>query len=178
MSTQFVKNISISNWIPYVSVAFFQSLKQNFIAYRSSKVSSRPDCIFEIHQLRQLGFSRLYSNCCRMCSFEPEIIKNDLSSYQMYSNNIVNFQESMTILNASTKKSGNIYIYIIIIIMSCCQHGYPWPSLATSPYRSSPLAGLQGYIPYPYIAAVCMFELVVLLLLGHMRGPLEYVRFV
>ena len=37
--------------IPYVSVAsFFPSLKQNFIAYRSSKVSSRPDCIFEIHQ--------------------------------------------------------------------------------------------------------------------------------
>ena len=32
--------------IPYVSVAFFPSLKQNFIAYRSSKVS---DCIFEIH---------------------------------------------------------------------------------------------------------------------------------
>ena len=24
---------------------------QNFIAYRSSKVSSRPGCIFEIHQL-------------------------------------------------------------------------------------------------------------------------------
>ena len=38
--------------IPYVSVAFFPSLKHNFIAYRSSKVSSsRPDCIFEIHQL-------------------------------------------------------------------------------------------------------------------------------
>ena len=35
--------------IPYVSVAFFPSLKQNFIAYRSFKVSSRPDCIFEIH---------------------------------------------------------------------------------------------------------------------------------
>ena len=33
---------------------FFQSLKQNFIAYRSSKVSSRPDCIFEIHQLWHL----------------------------------------------------------------------------------------------------------------------------
>ena len=42
--------------IPYVSVAsFFPSLKQNFIAYRSSKVSSRPDCIFEIHQLWQSG---------------------------------------------------------------------------------------------------------------------------
>ena len=37
--------------IPYVSVAFFSSLKYNFIAYRSSKVSSCPDCIFEIHQL-------------------------------------------------------------------------------------------------------------------------------
>ena len=38
--------------IPYVSVAFFPSLKQNFIAYRPS---SRPDCIFEIHQLWQSG---------------------------------------------------------------------------------------------------------------------------
>ena len=41
--------------IPYVSVTFFPSLKQNFIAYRSSKVS---DCIFEIPQLWQSGFSR------------------------------------------------------------------------------------------------------------------------
>ena len=29
-------------------------------------------------------------------------------------------------------------IVIIIIIISCWQHGYPWPSLATPPYRSSP----------------------------------------
>ena len=61
---------------------------------------------------------------------------------------------------------------IIIIIMSCRQHGYPWPSLATSPYHSSLLVGLQGNIPSPHIAAVCMFELVVLLLLGHMRGSI------
>ena len=39
--------------IPYVSVVFFPSLKESFIAYRSSKVSSRPDWIFEIHQLWQ-----------------------------------------------------------------------------------------------------------------------------
>ena len=38
--------------IPYVSVAFFPSLKHNFIAYRSSKVS---DCIFEIHKLALVG---------------------------------------------------------------------------------------------------------------------------
>ena len=59
-----------------------------------------------------------------------------------------------------------------LIILSCHEHRYPWPSLATSPYRSSPLAGLQGYIPYPHIAAECMFGLVVLLLPGHMRGSI------
>ena len=85
---------------PYVSGAFFPSLKQNFIAYRSSKVS---DCIFEIYQLWQSGFSRVYSNSCSSCSFEVEIIKIGQSSNKMYSNNIVNFQESTTILNGHTK---------------------------------------------------------------------------
>ena len=66
----------------------------------------------------------------------------------------------------------NIQCSLIIIIMSCCRHGYPWPSLATSPYRSSPLIGLQGHIPYPHIAAECMFELVILLLPGHMWGSI------
>ena len=61
-------------------------------------------------------------------------------------------------------------IIIIIIIMSRRQHGYPWPSLATSPYHSSPPAGLQGYILCPHIVAVCKFVLVVLLLHIHMWG--------
>ena len=77
----------------------FPSLKQNFIAYRSSKVSSRPDCIFEIPKLWQSGFSRVYSNCCCSYSFEPEIIKIGQSSHKMYSKNI---------LNACIKKSGNL----------------------------------------------------------------------
>ena len=104
--------------IPYVSVAsFFPSLKQNFIAYCSSKVS---DCIFEIHQPWQSGFSRVYSNCCCSCWFEAEILMIGHSSHKMYSNNILNFQESTTILNACTKKCGNllnapcIFIYIWI----------------------------------------------------------------
>ena len=101
-------------------MAFFQSLKHNFIAYHSSKVSSHPDCIFEIHQLWQSGFSRVYSNCCCSCSFKPEIIKIGQSSRKMCSNNIVNFQESMTILNACKKRVWNliechIYIYIYIL---------------------------------------------------------------
>ena len=82
--------------ILYASVTFFPSLKQNFIAYRSSKVSSRPDCIFEIHQLWQSGFSRVYSNCSCSCSFEAEIIKIGQLSHKMYSNNILNFQKSTT----------------------------------------------------------------------------------
>ena len=48
----------------------------------------------------------MYSNSCCRCSFEAEIIKIGQSSHKMYSNNILNFQESMTILNACTKKSG------------------------------------------------------------------------
>ena len=94
--------------IPYISVALFPSLKQNFITYRSSKMSSRPGCIFEIQQLWQSGFSKVYSNCCCSCSFEAEIIKIGLSSHKMYSNNILNFQESTPILNACTKKFGNL----------------------------------------------------------------------
>ena len=84
----------------------FPRLKQNFIAYRSSNVSSRPDCIFKIHQLWQSGFSRVYSNCYCSCSFEAEIIKIGLSSHKVYSNNILNFQQSTTILNVCTKRSG------------------------------------------------------------------------
>ena len=90
--------------IPYVSVPFLPSLKHNFIANRSSKVSSRPDYIFEIHQLWQSGFSRVYSNCYCSCSFEAAIIRIGQSSHNMYSNSIVNFQESTTILNTCTEK--------------------------------------------------------------------------
>ena len=89
-------------------VAFFPSLKQNFIAYRSSKVFSRPDNIFETHQLWQSGFSRVYTNSCYIYLFEPEIIKIGPPSHKLYSNNIVNFQVSLAILNACTKKSGNL----------------------------------------------------------------------
>ena len=110
-----------SKKIPYVSVAFFPSLKQNFIAYRSFKVS---DCIFEIHQLWQSGFCRVYSNCCCSYSFEPEIIKIGQSSHKMYSNNILNSQESMTILNARTKK---VWKLIVCTSYFCRPWGKPEP---------------------------------------------------
>ena len=74
------------------------------------------------------------------------------------------------------------YIYIYIYIYHHHHHvlrpaRISLTLLSTSPYHSLPLAGLQGYIPYHHIAAVCMFELVVLLLIGHMRGPQEYITY-
>ena len=102
-----------------VSVVSFPSLKQNFIAYRSSKVSWRPDCIFEIHQLWQLGFSRMYSDSYCSCSLEPEIIKIGQSSHKMYSNNRVNFQESTTMFNACTKKVWNWRLHVSSSLTGC-----------------------------------------------------------
>ena len=117
---RFMQDAPKAIWsIRYVSVAFFPSLKQNFIASRSS---SRPDCIFEIPQLWQSGFSRVYSNSCCSCSFEPEIIK--LVSHLIRCIAItLNFQESSTILNAHRKKVWKlivfplcVYIYIYIFV--------------------------------------------------------------
>ena len=97
----------------------FPSLKQNFIAYHSSKVS---DGIFEIRQLWQSGFGRVYSNFCCSCSSKSEIITIAQSSHKMYSNNILNFQEATTILNDHTKDvwklivctSYMVYIYVLL----------------------------------------------------------------
>ena len=97
---------------------FFPILKQNFIAYRSSKVSSHPDCIFEIHKLWQPGFSRVYSNSCCSCSLEPEIIEIGQSSHKMYSNNIVNFQESTTILYACKKSLETFWMHHVSVYIS------------------------------------------------------------
>ena len=117
---RFMQDCRKAVWsIPYVvSVAFFPSLKQNFIANRSSKVSSCPDCIFEIHQLWQSGFSRVYSNSYCNCSIEPEIIKNGQSSHKMYCNKILNFQESTPILNACTKTTWKL-IECTTYILEC-----------------------------------------------------------
>ena len=100
---RFMQDAPKAVWsIPYVSVgSLFPSLKQNFIAYRSSKVLDR---IFEIHQVWKSGFSRVYSIWCCSCSFEHEIVNIGQSSQTMYSNNMLNYQESMTILNALNKK--------------------------------------------------------------------------
>ena len=114
---------SLTHSIPFCDI--FPSLKQNFIAYRSSKVFSRPDCIFEIRLLWQSGFNTMYSNCC---SFEPEIIKINHSSHKIYSNSIMKFHECTTILDAYTKKSGNL-----LNAPRMDPHIWPCKSRTTSP---------------------------------------------
>ena len=106
---------SLKHSIRYCGI--FPSLKQNLIAYRSSKVS---DCVFEIHQLWKSGFSRMYSNCCSRCSFEPEIIKIGLSSHKMYSNKILNFQEYDNFKFPYKKSLRNYRMHIIYIYIWKC----------------------------------------------------------
>ena len=99
----------------------FPSLKQNFIVHRTSKVASRPDCSFEIHQQWKSGFSRVYSNSSCSSLFEAEIIKIGQSSHKMYSNKLLNFQESTTILNPCTKKVWNLIECTTYFIQcKCC----------------------------------------------------------
>ena len=77
-----------------------------FIAYCSSNVSSHPDCIFEIHQPWQS-----LVGCIPIAAVAVHLnLKSKIGqlSHKMYRNKILNFQESTTILNACTKKSGNL----------------------------------------------------------------------
>ena len=97
---------------------FFPSLKQNFIAYRSSIVSSRPDCIFEIPQLWQSDFCRVYSNCCFSCSFEAEIIKIGQSSQfsRVYDNFKCLCKKVWKMIECTMCVCVCVYVYIYIYI--------------------------------------------------------------
>ena len=81
------------------------------------------------------------------------------------SSQLESFLVSRQLMSCDTMKQ-----YDIIIIMSHNQHGYPWTSLATPPYRTLLPVGLQVYIPYWHGAAVCRFELVTLPLFIHVKG--------
>ena len=58
----------------------------------------------QIAFLKFTSYDNQASNSFCSCWFEPEIIKIGQSSHNMYSNKILNFQESSTILNACPKK--------------------------------------------------------------------------
>ena len=80
-------------------------------------------------------------------------------------------ENAFQISYCSNQVQGSFHLYfILIIIMSRHQCGYPRSSFATPPYRPLLPTGFQGYILYLHRAAVCRFELVVLLLLIHVKG--------
>ena len=77
----------------------------------------------------------------------------------------------------------HIYIYFIVrIFVNLIAYISSSSCRATSTDNPDPLSPLfpivhrfgrfQGYIPYPHIAAECMFVLLVLLLSGHMWGSI------
>ena len=81
-------------------------LKQNFTAYRSSKVS---DGIFEIPLQWQSGFSSVYSNSSCRRSFEPKIIAIGQSSPKMYSNKHTEFSSVYDNFKCPYEKSLETY---------------------------------------------------------------------
>ena len=73
-----------------------------------------------------IKFSKVSSNSCCSLLFEPGIINICLLSHKIYSNNVLNFQECTTILNACIKKvceliecTTYIYIYIYMCVCVC-----------------------------------------------------------
>ena len=72
-------------------------------------------------------------------------------------------------------RSCDIYNHHLVVPparRTCVAHvDIPDPLSPLLPIVHRFLAGPQGYIPYPHKAAVCRFEQVALLLLGHVRGP-------
>ena len=99
-----------------------------------------------------------------MSAKEPDIL-----CLQIFNISDLWLRNSLGLLKNSLTNSS--FFIIIIIIILCNQHGYSWPSLVPpAPYRLSPPAGSQDYSPYPHRAAVRRFELVALLLRGHVNG--------
>ena len=88
--------------IPYVSVIFFQVW--NIILLHIVLLKCPP---VQIAFLKFTSYdNQAFVGCIPIAAvafFEAEIIKICRSSHKMYSNNIVNFQESTTILNVYTK---------------------------------------------------------------------------
>ena len=88
-------------------------------------------------------------------------------------------QESLSRVDSFRTKEPQILISLSTDLRQYHHHHHIVPpariSLTLSRHFSQsfmPLAGLQGYIPYPHIAAVCMFVLVFLLLFGHKWGSI------
>ena len=87
-----------------------------------------------------------------------------------------NYIKSLLLPSLQTKFSLFIECIVPYISSSSCRAGstdIPDPLSPFLPIVHRPLAGLQDNIPYPHIAAECMFVLGVLLLHGHVWGSIR-----
>ena len=113
-------------------------------------------------------FSRVYSTCCCRCLFGPEIIKIGQSSHKMYSNNILNFHESTSILNTCTKKSRNllnapriylsIYLSIYLFCYTLIHLSLSYLFIQLSFYLSISVYYLSIYLSLRIYLSVCLSE--------------------
>ena len=151
------------NICPCLSGDFFFS----FFFLSGSCDSSVLDEITE----RLVGWVLWYINLCRLLN-----AKSTLYIYIKYTwFGLVGFYGISTLVGYLMSNSLNTYI--IIIIMLRYQHRYSWPSLTTPPYRPLHSTDPQGYIQYQHRAAICRFEMDVLLCLSIGRGSQEYITY-
>ena len=94
-----------------------------------------------------------------------------------------NWNVSTSMMTSLRNIQTGLFLHVVQLVPEYHHHHHLEPQARISltlyrhfSYHSSPLAGLQGYIPYPHIAAGCMFELVVLLLPGDMWGSIGVYR--
>ena len=107
--------------------------------------------------------------CKRVGPHPKGFLVNDANRYLVVRLRQLRSHYFIAITHRSIVWCGSTRYALISSSSSSCRAGSTDIPDPLSAYHSSLLASLQGYIPYPHIAAVCMFELVVLLLLGHMR---------
>ena len=114
---------------------------------------------------------RFMLNCSKITTPFSLSLQNDVElSFDQLQQKSMDYLKDQDTNQSELQFCNPFIIIIVIIIMSHHQHGYPWPSLATPPYRPLLPADDQGYIPNRHITAVCRFELVVQLFLVHVKG--------
>ena len=120
-------------------------------------------------------WSQWSSTCLSQVRSSPSLVSDAYLSFYLFF--CATTEKTVEAIKFCIKNRVTLYLRVlwlstssvIIIILLYHQHRYPRHSFATPPYRSLLLSGPQGYIPYPHRAAICRFELVTLLLLGHVR---------
>ena len=134
---------------PATSSSGYKSVEEN-IAEMSSRWKqlnqSVTDCAFNLQNSQQKWQ-------------DYEIIKESLETWLFDLESLLSINPE--IYSQLSEKKAQMDKYRVSIRVTC-HHVVPLARisltlLATSPYSSSPLAGLQGYILYPHIAAVYMF---------------------